>query len=70
MWLTQSEIIELTGKSRRKGQVQVLGFMGIQNKVRPDGVVIVLRAHVEQVFGLRDAHKEITRAEPNWSALN
>jgi hypothetical protein len=69
MWLTKSELVELTGKKQKSSQVQVLRFMGIEHKVRPDGFVLVLRAHVEQSFGLRKDRKLIKEIEPNWNAI-
>lgn len=51
MFLTPDELIELTGRKRRDAQAMVLRHMGIEHRVRPDGAVVVLRAHVEQLFG-------------------
>lgn len=57
MFLTPDELIELTGRKRRDAQAMVLRYMGIEHRVRPDGAVIVLRAHVEQVLGGRSEDK-------------
>ena len=43
--------------------------MGIEHKLRPDGSVAVLRAHVERALGLNEAVKNMKTIEPNWSAL-
>lgn len=70
MFLTKDEIATLTGKCRRDTQAQALRFMGIEHKVRPDGSLAVLRAHVEQELGL--AHHGATTVEPtepNWAVF-
>jgi hypothetical protein len=43
MFLTDSEITQLTGRTRHKAQAKVLDFMGIPYKSRPDGSLVVLR---------------------------
>ena len=45
--------------------------MGVIHKLRADGSVLVLRAHVEQLPGYRAAKKPKERPhfEPNWAAL-
>lgn len=48
MILTRAELEELTGKSRSAAQARVLTHMGIPHRRRPDGSVVVIRAHVEQ----------------------
>ncbi|VVE10664.1 hypothetical protein PTE30175_02545 [Pandoraea terrae] len=50
-FLTQDEVRELTGRTKFKSQDHVLSVLGIEHKVRPDGSMIVLRAHVEQLLG-------------------
>lgn len=72
MFLTPDELIELTGKRRRDAQVRALRFMGIEHRPRPDGSVVVLRAHVEQVLGLVDGalgKKKVKDVEPDWSMI-
>ncbi|VVE71517.1 hypothetical protein PAN31117_04081 [Pandoraea anapnoica] len=51
IFLTQSEIREMTGRVRHKSQTLVLSALGIEHKVRPDGSLLVLRSHVEQALG-------------------
>jgi hypothetical protein len=46
-----SEVTELTGKTRASAQIKVLRFMAIDHKRRPDGSVTVLRAHVDTIDG-------------------
>jgi hypothetical protein len=70
MWLNQIEIAELTGRRQKASQIGVLRFMGIEHKIRPDGSVAVLKAHVEQSFGVRAPNQKKAKiAEPNWSAI-
>ena len=52
MFLTADEVRDLTGKVRNQAQVAALRHMGIEHRVRPDGSVAVLRAHVESSLGL------------------
>jgi hypothetical protein len=51
VFLTADEICELTGAKWRSAQARALGMMGIESKTRPDGSLVVLRAHVEKVLG-------------------
>lgn len=70
MMLTESELRNLTGRRQKTCQVQVLRFMGIEHKIRPDGSVAVLAAHVEQLFGVKEpGQRKVKNAEPNWSAI-
>lgn len=51
-------------------QVKVLKAMGIEHRVRPDGSVAILRAHITKVF---DGHVENQAKNkhvvPNWEAM-
>ena len=69
MILTHNELVELTGRRVKTAQVRVLRFMGIEHKLRPDGSVAVLRAHVDQAMGAHDNTKRPVDFEPNWSAM-
>jgi len=70
MFLTREEVQELTSKKRLSSQVAVLNSLGIVYKLRPDGSPVVLKAHVEQLFGGQVAQQspKITW-EPDWDAL-
>lgn len=70
MFLSPTELYELTGYKRRQPQAEALRMMGIEHRVRPDGVVLVLQAHVEKVFDGASPVKMAKRIEPNWDALN
>lgn len=69
MFLTQDEIAELTNRVQRKSQRAVLNALGIVYKVRPDGSLIVARAHAEKEFGVLEDRKKPKEKEPNWGAL-
>lgn len=71
-FLLPDEIRNMTGKQRRPAQVKVLKAMGIEHKVRPDGSIAVLRAHINKVFD-GDVDAKQTKKEkvvgPNWAAI-
>lgn len=69
MFLTPEDIAALTLKTQRKAQRAALNFMGIDHKIRPDGSIVVLRAHVEKVLGSALPTATKKRREPNWSAI-
>lgn len=70
-FLAREEINALTDKVRRPAQTKVLRAMGIEHKVRPDGSVAVLRAHINKVFdGNPDSTRKTAKVEgPNWGAI-
>lgn len=61
MFLTNEEVKELTSKSQRASQTKVLNALGITYKIRPDGSLIVLRAHVERLLGGRESQTKEER---------
>ena len=70
IFLTPEEVKTLTNKKVRPSQVRALKAMGIEHKVRPDGSVAILRAHIEKVFDGSVAGKSKTKtAVPNWEAM-
>lgn len=52
MFMTYTELVELTDKRRATSQAKVLESMGILYRARSDGSLAVSKAHVEQVMGL------------------
>lgn len=66
MFLTIDEMKELTGRTQCRAQVRELNHLGIVHKVRADGSILVLRAHVEQVMGLTAKTRTATEHQPNW----
>lgn len=70
MILTDEELKDLTGRQRKDAQVRVLRFMGIEHRIRPNGSIAVLKAHVEQVLGISyEANRRRAEVEPNWGAI-
>lgn len=49
-FLTEEEVQALTERKVRRAQVSVLNSMGIEHRVRPDGSVAILRAHIVKIF--------------------
>lgn len=70
-FLDKEEIQTLTNKTVRPAQVRALKAMGIEHKVRPDGSVAILRAHINKVFdGNPDKESRKTKTiQPNWGAI-
>lgn len=50
-WLTEDEIRGLTARERRPAQVKQLNAMGVEFRQRADRSIVVMRAHVERLFG-------------------
>lgn len=73
MFLDVEELVKLTGRKRRRSQVQALKFMGIEHRIRPDGSVAVSRVHVEQLLGVvcdgGSRQRGGDEAEPNWAMI-
>jgi hypothetical protein len=67
MFLDDEELTGLTGKRRNSARGRVLNGLGIQHKIRPDGSIAVLRAHVDRVFGEKSAKSKIEGWQPSWS---
>ncbi|WP_370634329.1 DUF4224 domain-containing protein [Methylophilus sp. Leaf408] len=68
---TTSPAQPLTGNKRSDAQARSLNHMGIEHKSRPDGSVVVLRAHVEKVLGLKATSQSIKPVDDkiNWDAV-
>lgn len=70
MFLTPKQIEELTGRHRRDAHVRALRHMKIDHRVRADGSVAVLEAHVNKVFGgIEEKNVRVKNAEPNWDGV-
>ncbi|CAD6548811.1 hypothetical protein LMG28727_04895 [Paraburkholderia kirstenboschensis] len=67
MFLTDDDLTELTSKRRNSLRIHALNSMGVQHKIRPDGSIVVLRAHVERLFGEKPSKPEEPTWEPDWS---
>lgn len=70
-FLMTSELISLTDRTRHDAQVRALRFMGIEHRVRPDGSIAVLRAHIHYAFraGDRVKNSDENEIEPDWDAI-
>lgn len=66
-FLSAAEIAQLTARRQRRAQRLALNHMGVVHKTRPDGTLVVARAHVESLLGI-DAPSKATRdVEPDLS---
>lgn len=71
MFLTEDEVKEMTGRVQHQAQAKMLNTLGITHKVRSDGSMLVLRAHVEKELGGGPAGKSKKKEiEPNWDMAN
>lgn len=69
-FLTAEEVAQMTGRVQRTAQTRELTHMGVIHKLRADGSVLVLRAHVEQLLGYQAESKaKEPHFEPNWAAI-
>lgn len=69
-FLSHEEIEALTERRIRPAQVRVLKAMGIEHRVRPDGSIAILRAHILKVFdGLAESRTRVQTPQPNWDAI-
>jgi hypothetical protein len=69
-FLQPAEIVDLTKRTVRPAQVRVLKAMGIEHRVRPDGSVAILRAHITKVFdGDTQSTRQPQAVQPNWDAM-
>jgi hypothetical protein len=64
--LSDSELENLTRKTRPSAQVRALRGMGIEHRQRPDGSVAVDRSHYEEVMCGKKHRKPVKRFEINW----
>jgi hypothetical protein len=71
MFLISEELASLISRQRRAAQLRQLRGMGIEHRLRSDGSIAVLRAHVERVFGAGETGSAKHRkqdVELDWSA--
>lgn len=70
MFLTANELVALTHRLRFTAQSKYLSNVGISHKIRPDGSVCVLRAHVELEMGFSTQKlKQPKTITPNFDFL-
>lgn len=72
MFLTPEEIREATDRVQHQAQAKALRSLGIIFKIRADGSLLVLRAHIEaQLGGSPTAGaSKVKEFIPNWGAAN
>lgn len=66
MFLDDDDIRHLTKRRHRDAQARVLAELGIEHRKRPDGSLVVLRAHVERLLGGVANAKVEREVEPDW----
>jgi len=71
MFLSADEISSMTSRVQRAAQAKVLRTMGVEFRQRPDGSLVIARAHVEKIFGCAaEKNKKTREFTPNWNGLN
>lgn len=69
-FLTEDEVRALTERKVRPAQCRALKSMGIEHRVRPDGSIAILRAHIFKVFdGDSNTRSQPKAVQPNWDAM-
>lgn len=71
-FLDRSEVKSLTDKVHYATQAKALKAMGIEHRIRPDGSIAILRAHITKIFDgdPAAAKREKKPATPNWGAIH
>jgi hypothetical protein len=70
MFLTADEISEMTQRIQYKAQAKQLVALGVEFRIRADGSLLVLRAHVERLLGGASEQTKEVPYEPNWAAAS
>ena len=68
MFLSDAELQRMTGKSRNNARARALAAMGVEFRQRPDGALLVLRSHVEDIMGAKPRTQR-PASQPDWSGL-
>ncbi len=69
-FLSEEEVRALTERRARAAQSRALKSMGIEHRVRPDGSIAILRAHIYKVFdGDSSTRSQPKVIQPNWDAI-
>lgn len=71
MFLSNSELINLTKRVKFNAQRKVLNQMGVTHLVRPDRSIVVARAHVRKLLGMSDQNVSLGKQGPgpNWEEI-
>ncbi len=70
MFLSDSDIEDLTHRKRHDAQMTALNRMGIVFRQRADGSIAVLESHINKVFGGNIDKSMPKIPEPNWGEVN
>lgn len=70
MFLSDSDIENLTHRKRHDAQMMALNRMGVVFKQRADGSLAVLESHINKIFDGIEDKKPSKNYEPNWDMLN
>ncbi|MET3135294.1 hypothetical protein AAKU55_005602 [Oxalobacteraceae bacterium GrIS 1.11] len=71
MFLTTDEIKELTDRVQYQAQAKMLRTLGMTFKIRSDGSLLVLRAHVErELGGTPHVNAKVKGFQPNWDGIH
>lgn len=70
MFLTPEEVAELTNRRRSAAQARALNAMGIEHRRRPDGSIVVSRAHVDAMLGVATASAKVKGFTLDLSAVS
>lgn len=69
MFLTRTELMDLTGKARPTAQARALQQMGVEHLRRPDGSIAVLRCHIDKLLGGGVGLTTRKKTEPDFSMV-
>ncbi|MDA0780638.1 MAG: DUF4224 domain-containing protein [Rickettsiales bacterium] len=69
--LTENEIQQITNRKRRDCQITALSQMGVDFKRRPDGSIVILRKHFNNVMGgdIKQSNNP-DKFQANWNMVN
>lgn len=67
LFLSATELKELTGFTRKSSQVAALRLMNIKFILRGDGAALVHRQYIDTMCGAKENTKSANA--PDWSAL-
>ncbi len=70
MFLSRTELGELTGLSRPSAQIRWLRANGFEVLQRADGVPLILRDALTTRMGFGDANHRCVVVKPCWNALD
>jgi hypothetical protein len=69
LFLTDEELIELTGFKQKHKQEEALNTMGIPHARRPDRSLAVVRDYVLEKLGMKKTERKKEQDAPNFEPL-